>query len=607
MLFAVLVSSIVILFHVYTFRHGIVYNQTFTFWLPFLIMGFLIFYATFSFDNKFPLFLIFIFTLTLHLIPIVRQPGNMAWNTDAPFNLQLMNHVIKTGRWDFGYGTGEAFGYSFYPSLNIFLSILSLISLIPSMQLVKYLMAFVNPLTLLTFYVLLDKLLDLDAKSKNIIILMLSLNPYFHTVYSYACAESYAIILFPLILLQTLKQGERNQSRTISDPLVAIILLLAITISHHFTSYMVGFTLLVSALILYSVFGEAFVNRRLCMWTLILPSAWLMFIASFFISKYFEYLSVILGKMKLIVKPVGFINIYYSTYYPSAFLAHLTLIRNVMLVLFTFLGLLYVFIHIYKIDRWSISSFTSKGLKHYISSGRREYTYFGLVLLMYSALAFFFLFGVDWETTIYADIRVRLVNFLFFPIAIFSALGIYNIVSGNLTKTIPYKKIVASYSIPKVLMKSIITLILLIVFVPSTIVQAFPRYIYDETYSPVLYHEWCVAPEEQYSCGCWVGQYVNSSKEHVFTGSRSAWHYIKGYGFQELWYQELSNVTFIRKPIDTGYVVFYVVNKYNLQLPDRFGNKLDNSTIEFLQSNFHQVYDNGAIISYSQPYEPPFW
>lgn len=573
----VLTLSIMVLLHVYYIRLGISYNHYLTFWLPILIMGFLALYATVTSDTKFPLILVFIFSLTLHLIQFIRQPANMVWNPDAIYAIQLVNKVIKTGHWDFGYGTGQAFGYSFYPLFYLFQSALSLVPSFSPMLVIKYSMAILNLLTLLTFYALVNGLFDLDVKSKNLIIYMFSLNPIFHAVDSYAHAESYASILYPLILLYVLKQ--RDSDRSIKRPIavMAILLMITVSMSHHFTSYMVAFSLLLPMLLLYLISGRFFGKNRLHFLALILPLTWLTFIASFIFTSHFGSLLDVASKLTFINKLVGYV---YSPavpeaaliYYPSEFSMQITLLRNIVLALFTLIGLLYC-----------------------ISNKKRRYTYFVVLLLLYSVLTFLLLYCTDWAKTItkISDARDRIVEFSFFPIAFFSAIGI-------ITASRKREKILKSHFTRKRFMKPIFILIFVIIFVPSTIFNAFPRFMYDPTYSPILHGEFCVAPEQQYALGRWVSLYVNSFERTVFSGSLSAHRYVIGYGlFQGSWSLEMFNVTLTEKPEYAGNTVFYVVNEYNFRLPDHFGRKLDASTVQFLDKNFNRVYDNRAILLYN--------
>jgi hypothetical protein len=540
-------------------------------------LGFLALYAILTFDTKFPLLLIFIFSLTLHLIQFITQPANMVWNHDAIYALQLVNHVIKTGHWDFGYGTGAAFGYSFYPLFYIFQSILSLVPSFSPMLVIKYSMAILNVFTLLTFYALVNGLFDLDVKSKNLIIFMFSLNPIFHAFDSYAHAESYASILYPLILLYVLKQ--RSSDRSIKRPIAvtAILLMITVSMSHHFTSYIVVFSLLVPTLLLYITSRRLFGKIRLHFLALILPLTWLVFVASSIFTSHSQWVVDIVSKLTSIQGLVGYV---YRpavpqaalTFYPSEFSMQITLLRNIVLALFIFIGLV-----------------------RCISNKKRIYTYFGVLLILYSALTFLLLYCVDWTKIAVADIRDRIIAFSYFPIAFSSAIGVI----AASRKLASYKKILKNHFTLKRFMKPIFISIFVTIFVPSTIFNAFPRYMYDTTYSPILCEEACVAPEQQYALGRWVSLSVRARYDIVFTGSISAQRYVIGYGlFPGSWSLEMFNVTLIEISENAGNTVFYVVNKYNLQLPDSFGRKLDISTIQFLDENLNRLYDNGVINLY---------
>ena len=574
-----LASSIIALLHVYYLRLGAFYDHYFTFWLPILIIGFLALYATLTSDTKFPLILIFIFSLTLHLIQFIRQPANMIWNPDAIYALQLVNNVIKTGHWDFGYGTDAAYAYSFYPLFYLFQLTLSLVPSFSPMLVIKYSMAILNLLTLLTFYALINGLFDLDVKSKNLIVFMFSLNPMFHAFNSYGHAESYAVIFYPLILLYVLKQ--RGSDRSVKRPTaaVAILLLITVSMSHHFTSYMVAFSLLVPTLLLYFISRRFFGKIQLHFLALISPLTWLMFIASYVFTTHSELLLDIASKLTFIHKFVGYIPSPAAsslTYYPSEFLMQITLLRNLMLVLFTFLGF----------------------FCYSILKKERTYAYLKVLLLIYSGLTFFLLFIVDWSSFILMiDVRTRIVEFSFFLIAFFSSLGIILVIRK-------IEKITPKF-LKNRFMRPTLALIFVIIFVPSTIFSAFPRFMYDPTYSPILHEEFCVVPEQQYALGCWVYLHVNSYERTVFSGSLSAHRYVIGYGlFQGSWSPEMFNVTLTEIPEDAWNTVFFVVNEYNFRLPDRFGRKLDAPTVQFLNKDFNRIYDNDVIGLYHKFLKP---
>ena len=574
MLALALASSITVLLHVYYLRIGTPNNPAFTFWLPILILGFLALYSTATSNTKFPLIFILILSLTLHLIQFVRQPTNMIWNPDTIYAQQLVNKVIETGHWDFGYGTGQAFEYSYYPLFYIFQSILSLLPSFPPILVLKYSMAIINTLTLLTFYTLINGLFDLEVKLKNFIVFMFGLNPMFHAFNSYAHAESYAIILYPLILLYALQQ--RGSGRSLKTPITAVAILLMITVSmsHHFTSYMVAISLLVPTLLLFFVYRRFFGVIQLHFLAFILPLTWLMFIAFDTFTAHSELLLGFLSELTFIPQFVGYTASPAGsslTYYPSAFSLQIALLRNVMLILFTFIGFFF-YSHLKK---------------------KRAFAYLKALLFTYAGLTFLLLFAIDWSKVIHnVSLRTRILEFSFLPITFFSAIGIAYVFrkTGKIFPQLIKNRFI----------KATLALMFVSVFLPSTIFNAFPRYMYDPTYSSILHVEFSVAPEQQYALGRWVRVHINSIEGTVFSGSESTHTYVIGYGlFQGSWSLELINVTQIEEQKDDWNAIFYVVNEYHFRLPDSYGRQLDASTVSFLNENFNKIYDNDVIDLYN--------
>ena len=123
-----LVCSLTVLYNSYLLRLGIAYDVSIAFWFPVLILGFLMFYTAFTMSSKFPLILIMIFSFTFHLIQFVRQPSGLIWNADSVYVLQIVENILKTGRFTFGFGTGMSPIYTLYPVFHVFLSVLSSIT-----------------------------------------------------------------------------------------------------------------------------------------------------------------------------------------------------------------------------------------------------------------------------------------------------------------------------------------------------------------------------------------------------------------------------------------------------------------------------------------------
>lgn len=570
-----IVCSIVILLNGYMLRLGTPLDSFLMFWLPLLVLGFLMFYAAFTFDSKYPLVLIMVFAFTLHMLQFVRQPPDMIWSTDSIFVYQVVENILKTGRHTFGFGTGMAPVYTYYPLFHIFLSALSSITSLSPMIVVKYSMAILNLVTLLGLYALLG-LLKLDFKSKNLILCMFNLNPMFHFFNSYAHAESFAIIFYPLILLYALRQ---SQSKSLAkNSVIALFFLVIVTMSHHFTSYMTALALVAVPILLYIISRKTLIRTEFSILALILPLTWLAFVSYSIFSTHLTTFAKILSSLGEIHLNVGYSITSFETsitHYPSAFSLQITSLRNFMLVAVTFLGFLW-----------------------YIRHKERAYTYFGALLLLGSAVTFVSMFIIDWSQ-IGGGPRSRFIEFLFFPIAIFFALGTIKI--SQEFKKIINKKSLKRHSIKTKLITLMLVSILTFIFVPSTIFNAFPRYNYDQNYSPLLSTDFNVAPETQYALSRWVLSYTNASEKDVFAGSYSARQYVIGYGFQEKWADEIFDASSIKSEMNGswwGFSLYYVVNRWNFELPDFESRKIDNSIVNYLDGNSNRIYDTGVITLY---------
>jgi hypothetical protein len=518
-------------------------------------------------------------------MPFVGEPASMVWNPDAIYALQLVNHVNLTGHWSFSYGTGMAFDYSLYPLMYLFQSMLSSVLSISPTLCIKYSMAIINLITLLTLYALVNGLFGLSSKTKNLVILMFSLNPQFQGFDSYGHAESFAIILLPLILLCVL--GQENPKRSTGKSVVAVILLVAVTMSHHFTSYMIALSLLLPAFLLYLESGRFVGRRHLYVLALILPLAWSTLNANLLFASHITNASDILRSLGYVQPLVGYS---YSSidvsviYYPSNFSKQITLLRYFLMFLIALVGLMW---------------YSNRSINR--SNEKKVYNHFKILLLFFGVLTFLLLYCVDWTHISIPDIRDRIVAFSYFPIAFFLALGIAT-VSGKISKIIPRDS--RDKFAWKCVIKPATICLFMLVFLPTTIFSAFPRLNYDTQYHSVTYTEYNVAPEEQYALGCWVRINLNQTSSNViFTGSISAQKYVIGYGlFQGTWSAQMVDVAEI--PITLDHAVFYVVNIYNLQLPDESGQKLNATTLQTLNEGFGRLYDNGAINLFARSPNP---
>ncbi|MFX0196741.1 MAG: hypothetical protein ACFFCW_11495, partial [Candidatus Hodarchaeota archaeon] len=423
--------------------------------------------------------------------------------------------------------------------------------------------------------------LKLGVKPKNLIACMFSLNPMFHFFNSYAHAESFAIIVFPLIIMYAIRH-EKPRPRLV-DTAIALILLIIVTMSHHFTSYMTALALVVPPILLYIIHRKTLVRIELRVLALIVPLTWLTFVAYSLFTAHLAEFEGILQSLTSIHTIVGYTSSpFQSSYshYPSTFSIQITWLRNITLVLITLIGFFY-----------------------YIKHRKLVYSYLGILLILSSTITFVSMFIVDWSQ-VGASPRTRFVEFAFFPIAIFSTLGAMKILGKTneiIQKRGPWAR--ANPSLQTKLTTLMFVSVLVGIFVPPMIFNAFDRYNYDPTYSPFLSDEVDVAPETQYALSRWMLMYANPSEKNVFAGSLSANKYVIGYGLQKKWAQEIFTVTSIEEEIQQTwfeFVLYYIVSNWNIRLPDTQGRRIDGNITGFLDGNFNRIYDNEVIISYRQ-------
>jgi hypothetical protein len=572
---AMLFSFALVLIHVGLLSYGIVTSDLVFFWFPLFLMGSIGFFSVFAFKSKFPLILILLFALSLHLISFVRQPPNMIWNNDGIYYQQLVNHIQDTGHWFFGFGTGETASFSFYPFFSIFESIFSLVTSISPMLCIKYSMAFLNILTLLGIYFLLDFTFNLNAQTKNLIVLLFSFNPLFHATDSYAANESFAIIFFPIILALMLGQAKSRKLPASRVQVVLLIFLVSVSLSHHFTSYIVAFSFLAPAVILYMLRKDFVRDLRVYLLSLILPFSWLIFVASPMLVRHLDALQYILSSLATPAKLVGYSYAPIDTsaaFYPSGASMQIALLRTVLMAAFALIGFIF-------------SSF---------KSNKKAYNHFRVLLIAYGILTVGLLYFVNWrgitaQGVVLSDIRDRVVTFAYLPISFFAAFGIEALLRKAPKR--PKSRFLRSAA------KLVLGTVFVVILASGTIFTAFPRFIYDTAYSPITSSEFSVAPVEHYALGLWTLHFISNlpSENIVFTGSLSTLHYVIGYGlFNGTWDKTMfMNISAIS--MDTSRSIFYVANSYNIGLPDQLGQKLNLSTIHFLDQSFDRIYDNGVI------------
>jgi hypothetical protein len=440
---------------------------------------------------------------------------------------------------------------------------------------VKYSMAFLNLLELGTIYFLLGFTFKMNARTKNLIILLFSFNPLFNGFESYAVDESFAIIFFPLVLALMLGQEKLKGTARRSVIAILLFLLVAIVLSHHFTSYMVAFSLITPPTVLYLLRKDFVKTWRLVLLSLVLPLSWAAFTAYPVFLQQLNDVWQIITRLTSVRSLVGYsysaVN-ESSGYYPTNLSKEISLIWTGLSVVLALIGLI---------------SFSS-------ASNKRALNHFRVLLIAYGILSVGLLYFVDWrgitaQGIVLSDIRDRIIGFSYLFISFFAALGMLTI----MRKAPKWPKSKFWRGSTKLLIGGSFIVLVTIAFVFAT----FDREMYDTTYSPISIGDESVAPVQEYALGLWVLHSISpvSSENIVFTGSSSAENYVIGYGlFNGTWdtslYPNISSTS-----MNNITQLFYVVNTYNYLLPDPSGIKLNSSTTQFLENSFSKVYDNGVI------------
>ena len=513
------------LVHVYLNTLGVRLDQLLTFWVPLEFAGFMILSAVFYTEDKWVFPLVLGFAAALHLVLPVTLVPNYVFGNDAIFGYQLVSQIMQTGSWVFGSGTGTAVDYSAFPMLFVFTALWSGIGAIPVPLIANYAIAFVNLTTFLTLRMLNKNLLGLSERQSNLILFFYSLTPTIHYVDARFHYEAYAVIFFPLVLLYALKPRIST-----SETVVALISVLAITLSHYFTSYI----LIANAVVLLIAFGilrGARVSRGLLLLSILAPLAWdgNGFGFSFFqrqitqMQDVFQHVST-LSLTQLFGKVVtGAESV--VTNYPAPWFNQLTTIRDLVIVA---LSLVTIF-----------SLCIAPGGRFRIRLARKDaFTYLAATWLFSLLFVIASYYGVAWNETFLAaegvgGIGIRLVEFSFIQFAIFSGLG-FSILLGKLGGWIHSKKL----NITELALAAL----LVFIFLSSAVVQAYPRVAYDSTYRAVFYDEYQSTFQEAYYLGVWWSSAGNNTNPNSpFTGSRALKPYLMGFGRVRWWEDNMSS------------------------------------------------------------------
>ena len=577
----------VMLLHVYFLTLGYRTPQLLTFWAPLELAGVLVLYAALSDEEKWVLALILIFAAALHLVLPLSSSPSYVGTEDAVYGYQRVLDTIASGRWHFGVGTGgSAESYSFFPMTFIFAAVWSEVSAIMPSAIANYGIAIVNLTALLTLRMLNKDLLKLSEKESNLVLFLYALTPTIHRIEAKLHYEAYAIIFFPLVIMFILKPRLSLAERT-----VAIAAIISISLAHYFTSYIMMLNAIVIA-VSYLVFRGTRIQGRLLFLTIVAPIIWVGTVAV-----------AVMGRNLITVQSVFShlrdLNTLFSrlsaqaatpvaTYYPAAWFTELVGIRNVVILL---LGLIAV-----------VSLCISRRGKLGLRISRRDmYTYLAATWIFSIFFSIAAYYGVVWDETVLASggagsARNRIAEFSFFNFSIFSGVGLF----------VGFDKLKRHMHPVKLeLAKVLVAICLIILFVSGAVVQAYPRVAYDASYRPIFYDEYVTSFTAPYYLGNWWNGVANHTvaDSRPFSGSRALKTFIRGYGYQSWWEDNMSAPAVdLNGSRSVQFTVYYAIDTAQLQLPDHIYNvTLSPQLVSAQNPKLNMIFNSGRIIVLYKP------
>jgi len=162
------------------------------------------------------------------LLSTASVPYPIMGERDVKFELQTVNNILSTGVVPWGQGTGFALDFSYFPALEIVVSSLSLVSLIPQVVLMKYAGSFlciVTTILLLRVYSRIS-----SKKSCGLATALAALSPWFVAFDASMVHQTLALLFLGVVLLSACEPIR------IEWVLVAMLGMVGISITHPFTS-----------------------------------------------------------------------------------------------------------------------------------------------------------------------------------------------------------------------------------------------------------------------------------------------------------------------------------------------------------------------------------
>lgn len=171
------------------------------------------------------------------LLSTASVPYPIIQSTDVKFELQNVNSIISEGTVPWGRGSGFAYDYSYFPGLEIVVSVLSVVSLIPQVALLKYAGSLLGVITVTLFL----RIYFNTAEKQSVYWLaavLAALSPWFIAFDTYLVHQTPAFLLLGMLFL-SLSEGTRREWI-----IVTLLGMAGIVVTHAFTSYICTFLLL---------------------------------------------------------------------------------------------------------------------------------------------------------------------------------------------------------------------------------------------------------------------------------------------------------------------------------------------------------------------------
>ena len=246
--------------------------------------------STISGKNRLALVMAVSIMATLGLLVAASVPYPIIASTDLNFELQNVNRILSTGALSWGQGTGFAADYSYFPGLELLVSILSLVSMIPQVVLIKYAGSFVCIITVTFLFCVYSGVFG--RQSCGVAVALAALSPTLIAFNGYIGHGSLAYAFLGMVLLSLTKREKRAWF------FVTMLGVASMVITHAFTSYVfVSLLLLLGAVAWRSGKKTSATLPNLTQVTAlvasVLVSAWSAFVAIAYLPNIFGFLAAV--------------------------------------------------------------------------------------------------------------------------------------------------------------------------------------------------------------------------------------------------------------------------------------------------------------------------